>query len=124
MKRFNLLITALGMLALSGCVSNSTPPLDRRVTIGPAQSSHVLVTDVKAAQRNSDHLEVQVNLVNTTGSIRTVDYRFVWLDASAMEVAGPQLAPWRSITLQPKEIRSLASVAPTPECIDFRIHVK
>ena len=52
-----------------------------------------------------------------------VDYRFTWQDAQGMTVETP-LSIWKTVKVYPGEVVNFQSVAPTPECQDFRLELK
>ena len=116
-------LLGLAAVAMAGCVSYHTPPMDRRVTISPDLGTAVWVTDVRVTRTGSQQTTLQANVVNNTDAVIRMEYRTVWLDAAGAELPSV-VSTWLPISAAPREIVGLRSTAPAPEAVDFRFYVQ
>lgn len=64
-------------------------------------------------------LKVQIELQNTTRSLKSFNYRFEWLDTNGMQVSTP--TSYKPRQIEGKESLFISDVAPTPAAKDFRL---
>ncbi|MBO7721104.1 MAG: YcfL family protein [Kiritimatiellae bacterium] len=109
--------------ALFGCVSNSTPPPDRRVTLSPELSDDVVITDFRCVKGAGGFLTLQANAVNNTGSEYPLQWKAQWLDSDGVEIES-LVSTWNTLALQPFEVKGLKCTAPAPEAVDMRFYAR
>ena len=119
------------MAALSGCTTAKilqAPPLvDQRITVADPRvstdaslNSMVSIMGVKTSMTPGGLLKVQVELQNRTTSLQEFIYRFEWFDAYGMEINNVITAPITD-QIEAQEDKFISSVAPKPNCKDFRV---
>ena len=65
-------------------------------------------------------MQVQVELQNRTRSLQRFIYHFEWFDANGMQVNNV-LSAFIPDQIEGKEDKFISSIAPTPNCKDFRV---
>lgn len=130
-----LAITALcAASGLTGCSSKSMNTVERAQPAGEAMmvSDKRILTDaslnrrarilsVNEAMTPGGLLQIQVQVMNTTSSLKRVNYRFEWFDQNGMQVSTPANAALNQIQIDGKETKFISSIAPTHACRDFRL---
>ncbi|UVM21789.1 YcfL family protein [Pseudomonas wadenswilerensis] len=118
-KLLAVLVTAL----LAGC---ATPPPPEP---GSAASKVVKMGKLKNIEtgpmrvaRENGFLTVKVSLNNTSGSNKTLFYRFAWLGNDGFPVADEE--SWKTVILYGKQASVLPAIAPVPQATDFRLEVQ
>lgn len=91
---------------------------DRRIITDAGLNRGVRIVGVNEAP--GEFLKVQVELLNTTSSVKSFSYRFEWFDANGVQVNTPT-ATAISRQIEGKESLFISSVAPTPTAKDFRL---
>ena len=118
-----LAMSALGAVALCGCVATNVPPPDRRVTIAEDLGTSVCITDIRCTKGASDFYTFQANMVNTTSSEIAVDWKVVWLDADGVAIDSV-VSTWSSRMLHPHEICALKGTAPRADAVDMLFYAR
>lgn len=125
-----LAVTALALL-FGGCQnvntyenaeSRATPTYvaDKRVVTDNTLAGTVRVVSVNQATVSGNLLKIQATVENLKSSVRTVNYKFEWVDVDGMAVNSPN-ETWKSLTLQGRETTTISTVAITPKAADFRL---
>lgn len=126
-----LAMAVVGAGLLSGCSSNKVNTVERADPIGHRQmvNDKRIITDsslnraVRIVGVNEDlqneFLKIQVELLNTTRSVKNFSYLFEWYDSQGMQVAVPSAYTQRQV--EGKESIFITSTAPTPKAKDFRL---
>jgi uncharacterized protein YcfL len=125
-----LAVTALALL-FGGCQnvntyenaeSRATPTYvaDKRVITDNTLAGTVRVVSVNQATVSGNLLKIQATVENLKSSVRTVNYKFEWVDVDGMAVNSPNEV-WKSLTLQGRETTTISTVAITPKAADFRL---
>lgn len=115
---------AAGAAAITGCVAPlQNPPLDPRIYVADNLRGQVVVTDVRLAPGDSDHLTFQATLQNITRSVLPVKYRVIWVDKEGVEVE-TALSTWQLVSIMPKDITPLRAVSPRPDVTNFRCYIQ
>jgi uncharacterized protein YcfL len=125
-----LAVTALALL-FGGCQNvntyenaesraNPTYVADKRVVTDNTLAGTVRVVSVNQATVSGNLLKIQATVENLKSSVRTVNYKFEWVDVDGMAVNSPNEV-WKSLTLQGRETTTISTVAITPKAADFRL---
>jgi uncharacterized protein YcfL len=125
-----LAVTALALL-FGGCQnvntyenaeSRATPTYvaDKRVVTDNTLAGTVRVVSINQATVSGNLLKIQATVENLKSSVRTVNYKFEWVDVDGMAVNSPNEV-WKSLTLQGRETTTISTVAITPKAADFRL---
>ena len=116
-------IMSVAAVALAGCVSYHTPPMDRRVTISPDLGTTIWVTDVRLVKGPSSHYTMQANVVNNTERDVRMEYRVDWMDAAGAVIPSV-VSTWQPMSAVAREVVPLQATAPSPDAVDFRFYVQ
>ncbi len=102
--------------------SRATPTYvaDKRVVTDNTLAGTVRVVSINQATVSGNLLKIQATVENLKSSVRTVNYKFEWVDVDGMAVNSPNEV-WKSLTLQGRETTTIATVAITPKAADFRL---
>jgi uncharacterized protein YcfL len=102
--------------------SRATPTYvaDKRVVTDNTLAGTVRVVSVNQATVSGNLLKIQATVENLKSSVRTVNYKFEWVDVDGMAVNSPN-ETWKSLTLQGRETTTISTVAITPKAADFRL---
>jgi uncharacterized protein YcfL len=122
------------VIALGACDSINTVENEERVNQPTALKDKRIITDhflkdyakiisVNQATLPGDILKIQVVLENTSWFDQTFIWKFEWFDASGMIVETP-LSTWQSRHLEARERTEITTVAPSPQCKDFRLKLQ
>ncbi len=93
---------------------------DQRVITDASLNRKVAIVGVNAAMTPGGLLKAQVELENRTRSLQRFLYRFEWFDANGMQVNNIISASVPE-QIEGKESKFIYSVAPNPNCRDFRV---
>ena len=129
----NRYFTFAGIASLSlltGCAS-TVNTVERAAPIGQRQmvNDKRIITDaglnrgvriVGVNEAPGEFLKVQVELLNTTGSLKSFNYRFEWFDANGVQVNTPT-STYIPRHIEGKESIFISALAPTPSAKDFRL---
>ena len=129
-----LLIAALAAIGLTACDSVNTTErldpvaspdivIDKRVITDGELERVARVRSVRQATVSGNILKVDVDVTNTHGHSRIINYKFEWFDDHGMSVNTP-LSTWQPRVLQGGETITLTGVAPTPQAKDFRLKLQ
>ncbi len=125
-----LAVTVLALL-FGGCQnvntyenaeSRATPTYvaDKRVITDNTLAGKLRVVSINQATVSGNLLKIQATVENLKSSVRTVNYKFEWVDVDGMAVNSPNEV-WKSLTLQGRETTTISTVAITPKAADFRL---
>ncbi len=91
---------------------------DKRVITDAGLNRAVRIVGVNEAP--GEFLKIQVELLNTTSSLKSFNYRFEWFDANGVQVNSPT-STYIPRQIEGKESIFLSALAPTPAAKDFRL---
>lgn len=126
-----LCATGLALL-LTGCATNvntyeraesqAAPNYvaDKRVITDNTLAGTFRVTAINQATVSGNLLKVQATVENLKNKLRTLNYKFEWVDVNGMAVDSPN-ETWKAIQLQGRESQTISTVAVTPRAVDFRL---
>ena len=130
--RILLPLAGAALLAVTGC-HNSVNSIenaqkdgqrqmisDSRVITDSSLSKKVSFVGINQTMTPGGLLQVQIELLNRKRSLQSFSYQFEWFDASGMllnNVASPTI----SDQIEGGENKFISSMAPTPDCKDFRV---
>lgn len=126
-----LTVAALA-LAFTGCAtnvntyeraeSNATPNYvaDKRVITDNTLAGTFRVVAINQGTVSGNLLKVQATVENLKNKLRTLNYKFEWIDENGMAVDSPN-ETWKAIQLQGRETQTISTVAITPKAVDFRL---
>lgn len=89
---------------------------DKRIITDASLNRGVRIIGVNEVP--GEFLKVQVELLNTTSSLKSFNYRFEWFDANGAQVNTPTYTPRQ---IEGKESIFISGIAPTPSAKDFRL---
>lgn len=124
-------IAALAGLALvTGCASTMNT-VERSAPVGQRQmvNDKRIITDtglnravriVGVNETPGEFLKIQVELINTTSSLKSFNYRFEWFDQNGIIINTPT-STFISRQIEAKASLFISAVAPTPTAKDFRL---
>lgn len=119
-------------LAFTGCAtnvntyeraeSNATPNYvaDKRVITDNTLAGTFRVVSINQGTVSGNLLKVQATVENLKNKLRTLNYKFEWIDENGMAVDSPN-ETWKAIQLQGRETQTISTVAITPKAVDFRL---
>lgn len=125
------LVLALGLL-LAGCATNvntyeraesqAAPNYvaDKRVITDNTLAGTFRVVALNQSAVSGDLIKVQATVENLKNRLRTLNYKFEWVDRDGMAVDSPN-ETWKSIQLQGRETATISTVSVTPRAVDFRL---
>ncbi len=93
---------------------------DQRVTTDASLNRKVSIVGVNQAMTPGGLLKVQVEIQNRTRSIQRFMYHFEWFDANEMQVNNVISASIPE-QIEGMEDKFISSIAPNPDCKDFRV---
>jgi uncharacterized protein YcfL len=93
---------------------------DQRAVTDASLNRKVSIVGVNTALTPGGLLRVQVELQNRTRSLQRFMYRFEWFDANGMQVNNIISAQIPD-QIEGKENKMISSIAPNPNCRDFRV---
>lgn len=126
-----LTVAAL-VLAFTGCAtnvntyeraeSNATPNYvaDKRVITDNTLAGTFRVVSINQGTVSGNLLKVQATVENLKNKLRTLNYKFEWIDENGMAVDSPN-ETWKAIQLQGRETQTISTVAISPKAVDFRL---
>lgn len=130
-RRFLCGSLAVGLLAaLAGCATNvntveraqpaATPNYisDKRVVTDNTLARTVRVNAVNQTVVSGNLLKVQATVENLKNDLRSVRYKFEWIDQDGMAVGSPNEG-WKVLNLQGRETTTISTVAVSPRAVDF-----
>lgn len=122
-------------LLLAGCATNvnsyeranpqATPSYvaDARVITDDSLSRKFQVVSINQATVSGNLLKVQATIVNLKNNLRTLNYKFEWVDQDGMAVDSPN-ETWKAIMFQGRETKTVSTVAVSPRAVDFRLKLR
>ena len=93
---------------------------DRRVITDPDLARSVAIIAVNTTPGAGGLLRAQVEVANHMQSVQRFLYKFEWFDANGMQVNNIISANLTE-QLEGGESKFISSIAPTPDCKDFRL---
>lgn len=135
MKHTRLLFACLAAAALTGCrhhfvntvenADKAAPPhiiQDTRFITDERLNRCIALQHVNTARTPEGFLKVQLEAVDLRFNRRpyTFKYKFSWFDDQGMQVT-TVLSDWTEKSVNPGEVFTIQSIAPTKNCADFKI---
>ena len=126
-----LLLAATGIFsACAQTTANTVESAEPRAQISPEQMRKVTtdsslgraVVPVMLSTGKADDglsFKVQLQVQNQSRKTAYVNYRVDWFDAQGMALPGYN-PPMQPLAIEGGEIKSIATVAPTPKAVDYR----
>ena len=126
----SLFVAAL-MLLLAGCTSVNTYErgqsqaapnyiADKRVITDNTLAGTFRVVSINQGTVSGNLLKIQATVENLKSSLRTLNYKFEWVDGEGMAVDSPN-ETWKTAQFQGRETQTISTVAITPRAVDFRL---
>jgi len=120
----------IGLSLLTGCASTINT-VERAAPVGQRQmvNDKRIITDsglnravriVGVNEAPGEFLKIQIELLNTTSSLKSFNYRFEWFDANGIQVNSPTSTAI-SRQIEGRESIFISAVAPVPTAKDFRL---
>jgi len=125
-------LVTLAALLLAGCATNvnsferaepqasPTYVADRRVITDASLAKTFQVQSINQTTVSGNLLKVQATVANLKNNLRTLNYKFEWIDRDGMAVDSPN-ETWKTVQLQGKETITISTVAVTPRAVDFKL---
>lgn len=98
--------------------ANPTYVADKRVITDNTLAGAVRVVSINQTTVSGNLLKIQAKVENLKSSMRTVNYKFEWVDRDGMAVSSPN-ETWKSLALQGRETTTISTVAISPKAVDF-----
>ncbi len=133
---------AIGIL-MTGCINDSvntyenatkagTPDIvmDKRVITDGFLKRRLVIKEIRQSQTNDNFKRIQVFMksgrtgLTSSDSAHKVIYRFDWFDRDGAQVKPMDDPGWQKKLILPGDDTTFTSVAPTENCVDFRIRIK
>ena len=121
------------LVAVMGCVSNSTSGLEVALKEGEGQpiiriddssfKRHVDVEEAIVRRVATGFLEASVRIRNCKKMDYPIQYKFTWFDADGMEIQ-PGARPWEQTTLHGGEAVTLSATAPEKSGTSFVVRLR
>ena len=124
-------VLAAGLVALfSGCATNvntveraqslATPDYvaDKRVITDNTLARIVRVYAINQSLVSGNLLKIQAKVENLKSDLRTVRYKFEWIDKDGMAVNSPNEG-WKTLNIQGRDMAYISTVAVSPRAVDF-----
>lgn len=128
MAAMSLAMPALSQAQATAPAAQTPYATNPQQNTGSAASKLMLRGDARGvsiaeirAQRRSDMLVVQTELVNGENADRQVYWRYRWLDADGMQVGDDEA--WKPLRVMGQQSAYLKGVAPKTTVVDFRIEM-
>ena len=115
---------SVNTISNAGVNAEITRVNDLRVNTDSRLAKRLCLTEIRESETNDGHKRIQVFLKNVTKSTYIFVYRFSWYDNKGVELEIPDEENWIRETVVAGDDVTLTSVAPTPECADFKLHLK
>lgn len=96
---------------------------DKRILTDSSLSRSARIVAVNEGMTPGGLKRVQVELFNNSRYQKRFNYRFEWFDMNGMQVSTPANAALVPVVIEGKESKFITSVAPTPNCADFRLKI-
>jgi uncharacterized protein YcfL len=93
---------------------------DKRIITDNTLAGTFRVSAINQATVSGNLLKVQATVENLKNKLRTLNYKFEWVDESGMAVDSPN-ETWKAIQLQGRETQTISTVAVSPRAVDFRL---
>lgn len=125
----------LGVLLLAGCANNintveraqpqAAPNYiaDKRVITDNTLAGTFRVVAINEGVVSGNLKQIQATVENLKNSVRTLNYKFEWVDQNGMAVSSPN-ETWKSIRLQGRETTTISTVAVSPRAVDFTLKLR
>ena len=129
MKKLLILLimgASLGAVSCSSTVNTfeSAPPQakpafvnDKRVITDSSLNDCAYVASINEA-RPGGLLMIQARIVNSTSSMRQINYKFGWIGANGMEIPAAT-STWQTLVLEGREAQNISAAAPNKNAVDF-----
>ena len=124
-------LIAAGLAALlSGCATNvntveRAQPLatadyiaDKRVVTDNTLARTIRVYAVNQTTVSGNLLKIQAKIENLKSDLRSVRYKFEWIDKDGMAVGSPYEG-WKVLAIQGRDTAYISTVAVSPRAVDF-----
>ncbi|WP_432799364.1 YcfL family protein [Poriferisphaera sp. WC338] len=133
MKHACMAILMAGSITLVGCTTVNTVASDsgepgynsvptRKIITDGSLRSKARVVDIRESRVGNDHLKIQAEILNTTSSRKSFNYRIDWLNADGMSIPS-LMTKWKTKSIAGKETAFVTAVAPTSKAADFRLQL-
>jgi len=94
--------------------------VDQRVVTDRTLARTFHVVSINQDSVSGNLLRVQATVANLKNRVRTLNYKFEWIDNAGMAIDSPN-ETWKSIRFQGRETRAITTVAVSPRAVDFRL---
>ena len=132
LRRAGAGLVIFAALLLAGCATNvntseravpeASPHYvaDQRVITDASLAKLFQVQSINQTTVSGNLLKVQATVANLKNNLRTLNYKFEWIDQDGMAVDSPNEG-WKTVQLQGKETITISTVAVTPRAVDFKL---
>ncbi len=86
-------------------------------------AKYFVVSDVKTGQTKNGLMKVNLKLTSRHNKTIVAQSKIAWFDADGAEI-DPDTDPWRPLTLNGKETRTIQGVAPNANAVAFKLRVR
>ena len=134
----SILFSVMALICASGCASHApsvntlsnaeqsgqpTRIADQRVVTDNMLANVLWVTEVRESKTNDGFKRIQIFLKNLSTAPFTFSYRFNWYDENGVEVEAADDELWKKVHAVPGDDVTITSVAPQPNCADFKARI-
>ena len=129
MRRLHFVTWFMALLVLSCASFGSAPNVlevkpdgEKKVAINDKGLAKKITFGNVISQPLENGMKVQVMLQNLTKRDVNFEYRFIWYDASGMEVSSQ--TAWQPSVLGGMEEKGFTSTTPTANAVDFKLMIR
>lgn len=94
--------------------------VDQRIVTDRTLARTFRVVSINQDSVSGNLLRVQATVENRKNGVRTLNYKFEWVDEVGMAIDSPN-ETWKSVRLQGRETRAISTVAVSARAVDFRL---
>ena len=92
---------------------------DKRIITDDSLNDYAYVASINETNVG-DLIMIQAKIVNSTSSLRQINYKFEWIDKNGMAVPSANSA-WMKLILEGGEAKFISAVAPNKNVCDFTL---
>lgn len=123
LRGLGVAVLSIGLVACGSMGKTTEAPSTSKVTFSNTKISQRLEVNDRFVQPVGNFKKMHAVVTNTWHADVTFDYRVIWYDNQGIEI-DPGSSAWQPAMLTPKSEKSIESVAPNQNAMDYKLNIK